>query len=393
MSTSNRLTALAAKSLGNGFHNDGAGLYLRVSDRRKSWVYVYQWNGRRREMGLGSFSDTSLAEARTKSAAARALVKSGVDPLAKSDQQSSAPSFSAMAEEFIVLKGRGWRNDKHRQQWSNTLKDYAKPIADKPVDVITTVDVLACLAPIWKEKPETASRVRMRIENVLDAAKARGHRSGENPAAWKGNLAYLLPARSKLSRGHQRALHYDHVPAFIQNLRQRQGVAAKALEFTVLTAVRTSEALHATWSEFDLDAKVWIIPAKRTKTSTQVRVPLSDDALSVLHEMRGLGSDWVFPAASLKGPLSINSMRSVVIRMGTGEQATVHGFRSSFRDWAGETTDFPRDIVEMCLGHAVGSAVERAYRRGDALDRRREVMKAWATYLQKTTTNHCARTT
>lgn len=383
MSTTNRITALAAKSLGIGFHNDGAGLYLRVSDRRKSWVYVYQWKGRRREMGLGSFSDTSLAEARIKCSAARALVKSGGDPLAKSAQQSSAPSFSAMAEQFIALKGGGWRNDKHRQQWSTTLKDYAKPIADTPVDAITTEDVLACLVPIWKAKPETASRVRMRIENVLDAAKARGHRSGENPATWKGNLAHLLPARSKLSRGHQRALHYDHVPAFIQSLRQRQGVAAKALEFTVLNAVRTSETLNATWSEFDLDAKVWTIPASRTKTSTQLRVPLSDDALSVLHEVRGLGSDFVFPATSLNGPLSINAMRSVLIRMGTGEQATVHGFRSSFRDWAGETTDFPRDIVEMCLGHAVGSAVERAYRRGDALDRRRAVMEAWAAHLQQ----------
>lgn len=221
----------------------------------------------------------------------------------------------------------------------------------------------------------------MRIENVLDAAKARGHRSGENPATWKGNLAHLLPARSKLSRGHQRALHYDHVPAFIQSLRQRQGVAAKALDFTVLNAVRTSETLNATWTEFDLDAKIWTIPASRTKTSTQLRVPLSDDALSVLHEMRCLGSDWVFPATTLKGPLSINSMRSVLNRMGTGKQATVHGFRSTFRDWAGETTDFPRDIVEMCLGHAVGSAVERAYRRGDALDRRRAVMEAWAAYL------------
>ncbi|MET3780504.1 integrase [Brevundimonas sp. 1080] len=381
MSTTNRLTALAAKSLGNGFHNDGKGLYLRVAERRKSWVYVYQWEGRRREMGLGSFSDTSLAEARTKCSAARALVKSGVDPLAKSGQQSSAPSFSAMAEKFIALKGGGWRNEKHRQQWSNTLRDYAKPIADTPVDAITTEDVLACLVPIWKAKPETASRVRMRIENVLDAAKARGYRSGENPATWKGNLAHLLPARSKLSRGHQRALHYDHVPAFMQSLRQRQGVAAKALEFTVLNAVRTSETLNAMWSEFDLDDKVWTIPAIRTKTSTQLRVPLTDDAVLILREMRALGSEWVFPATSLEGPLSINAMRSVVIRMGIGEQATVHGFRSSFRDWAGETTDFPRDIVEMCLGHAVGSAVERAYRRGDALDRRRAIMKAWANFL------------
>nr|WP_314435142.1 integrase arm-type DNA-binding domain-containing protein [uncultured Brevundimonas sp.] len=382
MSTSNRLTALAAKSLGNGFHNDGAGLYLRVSDRRKSWVYVYQWKGRRREMGLGRFSDTSLAEARTKSAAARALVKSGVDPLAKSAQQSSIPSFSAMAEEFIALKGAGWRNYKHRQQWSNTLKDYAKPIADMPVDAITTEDVRACLAPIWNEKPETASRVRMRIENILDAAKALGHRSGENPAAWKGNLATLLSARSKLSRGHQRALHYEHAPKFVKTLRQREGVAARALEFTILNAVRTSETLNATWAEFDLDTKVWRIPASRTKTSTELRVPLSDDAISILREMQRLGSDWVFPAPSMQKPLSINAMRSVLLRMGAGEQTTVHGFRSTFRDWAGECSDFPSDIVEMALGHQVGNAVERAYRRGDALDRRRAVMAAWAKYIR-----------
>lgn len=382
MSTTNRLTALAAKSLGIGFHNDGAGLYLRVAERRKSWVYVYQWKGRRREMGLGSFSDTSLAEARARSAAARALVKSGVDPLAKSDQKSSAPSFSAMAEEFIALKGVGWRNVKHRQQWENTLREYAKPIANTPVDAVTTEDVLGCLKPIWLVKPETASRVRMRIENVLDAAKARGYRCGENPAVWKGNLAHVLSPRSKLNRRHQRALPFDQAPAFIQSLRQRDGVAAQALEFTVLTAVRTSETLNAIWSEFDLKGKVWSIPASRTKTSTPLRVPLSDDAIAILLKMARFESDWVFPANSLSGPMSVNAMRSVLVRMGFGEQATVHGFRSTFRDWAGETTDFRRDIVEMCLGHAVGSAVERAYRRGDALDRRRVVMDAWSAFLR-----------
>ncbi|WP_295218357.1 site-specific integrase [uncultured Brevundimonas sp.] len=380
MSTTNRLTALAAKSLGIGFHNDGAGLYLRVSDRRKSWVYVYQWKGRRREMGLGSFSNTSLAEARIKCSAARALVKSGVDPLAKAGL-SASPSFSAVAHEFIALKEAGWRNAKHRQQWANTLRDYAKPIADMPVDAITVEDVLACLVPIWHEKPETASRVRMRIENILDAAKARGQRSGENPAAWKGNLACLLPARSKLSRGHHRALAFDEAPAFMREVRKRQCMTARALEFTILTADRTSETLIAKWSEIDFEAEVWNIPATRTKTSAPLRVALSQDAIAVLKETQRLESEWVFPNADLTGHLSSNAMLALLRRMGAIELATVHGFRSTFRDWAGETTEFPRDIVEMCLGHAVGSAVERAYRRGDALDRRRAVMEAWAKFL------------
>lgn len=383
MSTTNRLTALSAKALGPGFHCDGAGLYLRVSESRKNWVYVYHWLGRRREMGLGGFADTSLAEARAKASSARALVRSGIDPLKeKAGAQTTVPTFHMVSEDFIALKGAAWRNPKHRQQWANTLRDYAKPLAEKPVDAISTSDVLSCLEPIWRTKPETAARVRMRIENVLDAAKARGFRSGENPAAWKGNLSHLLPPRSKLTRGHQRALDYRLVPGFVRALQQREGVAARALEFTILNAVRTSETLNAKWSEVDWEAKVWTIPASRTKTATTLRVPLTEPALAVLTEVKSLQSEWVFANLSLRNPLSINAMRGVLIRMGVDGETTVHGFRSSFRDWAGEATEFPRELVEMALGHQVGSSVERAYRRGDALERRRLVMEGWAAYLR-----------
>ena len=383
MTTSNRLTALAIKSLKTGFHADGHGLHLRVIGDRKNWCYVFQWEGRRREMGLGSLKDVSLSEARVAVAKARALVRAGVDPILERKVGEGGRTFRDVSEEFIELKGAGWRNPKHRQQWTNTLRDYAAPLMDRPVDKITTADVLTCLRPIWGTKPETASRVRMRIENILDAAKARGLRSGENPAAWKGMLAHLLPPRSKLSRGHQRAMSWQDAPAFMKALRQRDGVAAKALEFTILNAVRTSETLYAVWSEIDWENRVWTVPAARTKTATLLRVPLSDGAVAILKEVQKLDCEWVFPNSARTGALSTNAMSAVLKRMGSGVDATVHGFRSTFRDWAGEATDFPREIVEMALGHKVGNAVERAYRRGDALNRRRNVMEVWSKFLSE----------
>lgn len=383
MTLSNRLTTLGIKSLKPGFHADGQGLYLRVTTASKSWSYVFQWKGRRREMGLGSLRDVPLSEVRLAAADARALVRAGTDPIADRKTETTGSTFREVAGEFIELKGAGWRNPKHRQQWTNTLRDYATPIMDMPVSEITTEDVLACLKPIWATKPETASRVRMRIENILDAAKARKLRSGENPAAWKGNLAHLLPPRSKLSRGHQRALGYQEAPAFMKALREREGVAAKALEFTVLNAVRTSETLYAVWSEIDWEDRVWNIPADRTKTAKTLRVALSNDAMGILREMQALDCEWIFPNQARDGALSVNAMSSVLRRMGSDVDATVHGFRSTFSDWAGEATDFPRDIVEMALGHKVGNAVERAYRRGDALERRRAVMDDWSHHLRK----------
>lgn len=243
MGTANRLTVLGIKALGKGFHADGQGLYLRIDEEgRKRWAFVFQWLGRRREMGLGSLTEVSLAEARERAGEARKLIRSGKDPIAERKiGGAQAKTFGELAAEVIEAKSVSWRNAKHKQQWANTLGEYASSLAAKPVQDITTADVLACLKPIWATKSETASRVRMRIENVLDAAKAHGLRSGENPAAWKGNLAHLLPARSKLTRGHQRALDFKKAPEFLTALRGREGVAAKALEFTVLTAVRTSE--------------------------------------------------------------------------------------------------------------------------------------------------------
>lgn len=382
MTISNRLTVLAIKSLKEGFHADGQGLYLRVSGDKKNWSFLFQWEGRRSEMGLGALKDVSLSDARIEAAKARSSVRAGVNPIVQRRGASSGRTFRDVSAEFIELKGSGWRNPKHRQQWTNTLRDYAKPIMDMPVEKITTVDVLACLKTIWTTKPETASRVRMRIENVLDAAKAQGYRTGENPAAWKGNLAHLLPPPSKLTRGHQRALDFRKAPTFMKVLRRRAGVAAKALEFTVLNAVRTSETLGAVWPEIDWEACVWNVPGTRTKTAKLLRVALSDDAISILRQMRELDSDWIFPNAGRDGPLCVNAMSSVLKRMGMDAEATVHGFRSTFSDWAGETTDFPRDIVEMALGHRIGNAVERAYRRGDALDRRRALMDAWQRHLR-----------
>ena len=398
MTLSNRLTPLAIKSLKPGRHADGNGLYVHVKSvpakevgekpktRPASWLFIYQWEGGRREMGLGSFKDLKLAEARVKASEARSLVVSGIDPLADRHRPKAAGiTFREVATEFIDSKGKGWRNEKHGKQWKATLELYAQPLMDMPVSAITVNDVLACLKAqdFWDTKHETASRVRGRIENVLGAAKAKGLRSGDNPAAWKENLEHLLSPRRKLTRGHQRALGYEDAPPFMRLLRQRSGIAAKALQFTILNAVRTSETRKAVWSEIDWEGRVWNVPAERTKTSKLLRVALSDEAVAILREMESLGSMWVFPNTELDKPLSANAMLAVLKRMGADIDTTVHGFRSTFSDWAGETTDFPRDIVEMALGHAVGNAVERAYRRGDALERRRAVMDAWAAFLSE----------
>lgn len=333
-------------------------------------------------MSLGPASGSNLAKARRDAAEVSELVRNGIDPIAARMGESSGESFRNVSLAFIELKGTGWRNAKHRQQWPNSLETYAAALMDMPVAAITTEDVLEVLKAIWSSKPETASRVRGRIENVLDAAKARGLRSGENPAAWKGNLAHLLPSRRKLVRGHQRALDYAKAPAFASDLRKRGGVACRALEFTLLTAVRTSEAIRATWNEIDLDTRVWSIPADRTKTRTTLRVPLCGAAVAILQDVRPLcRNEWVFPNQSLTGPLSTAAMDAVLRRMNLKGEMTVHGLRSTFRDWAGEETDYQRDVIEMALGHKVGSAVERAYRRGDALEKRRALMTAWEKFL------------
>lgn len=381
MALINRLTSRTVDSKNTpGLHPDGQGLYLRIG-KGKRWVFLYQWNQKRREMGLGPASGSNLAQARRDAATAREMVRQGVDPIAaRQAEKRVGITFGEVADGYIASHKEGWRNAKHRQQWTNTLTTYAASLRPLPVADITTADVLGVLRPIWTVKPETASRVRGRIENILDAAKARGLRAGENPAAWRGNLAHLLPKRSKLTRGHHRALPYAQMPCFWQALGVRTGVAAKALQFTILTAARTSETLGARWSEIDLQAGVWSIPAGRTKGAKLHRVPLSLEALAILEAVRPFGREFVFPNPEGK-PLSNASMDAVLKRMKV--DATVHGFRSTFRDWAGEETVFAREVVELALAHKIGSEVERAYRRGDALEKRRAVMAAWSEFCAK----------
>lgn len=388
-----KLNVLQASKLTKpGRHGDGGGLYLSISkDGRRRWVFVYRQRGtgKLREMGLGAASTVTLAKARTQAAAARELLAAGQDPI--DDRVTEAevvPTFGAMAEEVISSLESGWRNPKHRAQWRSTVATYCAPILAKPVDRIATTDVLAILKPIWTTKHETAGRVRGRIEKVLDAAKAKGHRSSENPARWRGHLDHLL-AKPKKAQRHHPAMPYDKVPAFIGELREREGVAARCLEFTILTAARSGEARGALWSEIDLEAKIWTIPdfdeatGRRMKGNRVHRVPLTERALAIVQELAPLraAGDLVFPGTRPGAPLSDMTLDAVLRRMKL-KPFTVHGFRSSFKDWATETTAFPNELSEAALAHTTGDKVERAYRRGDALARRRELMQAWASYVE-----------
>lgn len=384
-----RLTARGVATLKQpGLHADGNGLYLHVAPSgAKSWRLIYRFGRKRCELGLGALSTTSLAEARDGAGKARALVKSGVDPKTarRSDNDRTNTSFGSVASDLIDGIENGWRNAKHRQQWRNTLATYAASIWSMDVASIGVDDVVAVLRPIWGTKPETASRVRGRIERVLDAAKVRGLRTDDNPARWRGTLSLLLPARkAKGNARHHAAMPFGDMPAFMTSLRSRPATAARALEFTVLTAARTSEVLRATWREVDIEGRLWTVPASRMKTGKTHRVPLSDTAVALLTGMASeSGSSpngYIFTGLKPDRPLSNMSMAMLLRRMGI-DHATVHGFRSSFRDWAGETTPFPREIAEAALAHAVGNEVERAYRRGDALDKRRAMMAAWADFL------------
>jgi integrase len=343
-------------------------------------------------MGLGGANSISLAKARELAAECRQIRTLGDDPIAARKGASiSTPTFGAFADQFLEAKGSGWRNEKHRAQWKMTLGVYAAPMRRKPVDTISTEDVLGVLKPIWTEKPETASRLRGRIEVVLDAARAAGHRTGENPARWKGHLAQLLSKRQKLTRGHHAALPYADVPAFVARLREQSGGAALALEFTILTAARSGEALGARWPEIDLDEKLWTVPAARMKGSREHRVPLSGQALAVLAEARKMQTDdYVFPGQKRGRPLSGMSMEMLLRRMKV-EDVTVHGFRSSFRDWAGDKTSFPREVAEAALAHAIGDETEAAYRRSDALVKRRKLMEAWAAYCEPKAASNVVR--
>ena len=380
-----RLSARKVETLATpGLHADGGGLYLRITAGKSSgkrWVFLYRRpaDGKRCELGLGGVGAVNLAKARMKAAEARSCVADR-NPLAVKSAEDRMPTFGELADRHIAAMGPGWRNPKHRAQWAMTMREYAKPLRDKLVNEITTADVLTVLRPIWQTIPETASRVRGRIENILDAAKAQEFRSGENPAAWRGHLKLILPARQKLTRGHHARMAIDDVPGFMAELREREAVAARCLEFAILTATRSAEALGARWDEIDVATKIWTIPASRMKAIREHRIPLCARALAILTEMRPLQDHaYIFPGQRRGQPLSVMALQMVLRRMGI-ENSTVHGFRSCFRDWAGNRTNFPRELAEHALAHVIGDKAEQAYRRDDALERRRPLMESWATF-------------
>ena len=377
-----------------GRYSDGNGLYLVVRPGgSRQWAFLYRRDGKLKEMGLGSpAKGVTLAMARGLRDDARAVMARGVDPLKARRQSEQAasdvPLFGAYALALVDRIEEGFSNPKHRQQWRYTLQTYCAPIWATPIDAIDTAGVLACLTPIWQSKPETASRVRGRIERVLNAAKAEDLRMGENPAAWRGHLDATLPKPGKLRHGHHAALAYADMPAFMADLRARPALAALALEFAILTATRTSEVLNAQWSEFDLDGGLWTVPAERMKARKEHRVALSKRALAIVKELSASrSSDFVFPGQKPGKPLSNMAMLMVLERMGRRGAVTSHGFRSTFSDWASEVSPFSSELRESALAHTIGNKAEAAYRRGDALEKRRTMMEAWATWCEPKAAN------
>lgn len=388
--TLNRLNVKQVASLTKpGRHADGGGLYLRItSGGSRSWVFMVVDSGKRAEIGLGPTNAVSLAAARRIAAEMREAHAIGRDPrtvIAPSEpvEKRRVPTFAEFAEDYISSVEAGWKNAVHRQQWRNSLRDHASQLRDLPINAIGSEDIIAVLRPIWLDKAETAKRVRSRIEKILDAAKVRGHRPMDalNPATFKGHLALILPPQKRLQRGHHAALPYAEVSAFMAQLRQRDAPAARCLEFVILTAARSSEALGATWAEIDLYRQMWSVPAERMKAGRTHEVPLSPGAIDLLKRVK---PDEVRPGGLVFGvggvARSNMAMNMLLRRMNRGD-ITTHGFRSTFRDWAGDQTDFPRELIEQALAHTIGSKVERAYRRGTAVQRRRDLMNAWSTYL------------
>ena len=403
------LTELKIKHAKTGYWLDGNGLYLQVSESgAKSWIYRFQLNGKRREMGLGSLANVSAKDARAGAAEARGLVHNKIDPLEHRKQQAvaafelaaqvaaGAVTFKKVALEYIEANRAGWKNVKHFTQWKNSLNTYAYPvIGDTPVGEVDTALVLEVVSPIWHSKTETAKRVRGRIELVLSYAKAKGFRSGENPAAWRGHLENVLPKPSKIApHKPQPALPYDRMSEFMGDLRQREGISVLCLEFVILTACRSGEALNAKWSEIDEEKGVWTIPAVRMKGRKEHRVPLSDRVRAILAEAKKIRQgEYIFPGVRSGKPMTDMSLTSLVKRMdaqqvkndaerwldkNSGRIIVPHGFRSSVRDWAAEVTHYPGEMAEMALAHVVGNKVEAAYRRGDMFEKRRQMMTDWA---------------
>lgn len=393
-----RLTArFVATATTPGRHADGGNLYLSVSaNGGRRYVFLYRWHGRTVEMGLGSAIEgsrpyISLARARDRAAEARALLADAKSPLEARQSQQAVPTFGEAADALIAALRPTWRNPFHARQWPQTLSrlrnaagelfgdGYCQTIINIKVDAISTQDVLRVVKPIWQTKATTAARVRSRIEAVLDAAKAHGHRTGENPARLKGHLDHLLGPQTG-GRGHHAAMLYGEVPAFVAALREHRNTSARALEFAILTAARTSEAIGAVWPEIDLAARTWTVPAARMKGNREHIVPLSDSAVAILHEMEsGASGPLVFPG---RGNRALSRMAlTMALRRAGGGAFTVHGFRSSFRDWAGDETTTPREVAEAALAHAVRDATEAAYRRQSAIAKRRVLMAAWCDYI------------
>ena len=374
-----------------GKHEDGGGLRLVVSPKgARKWVLRYTLNGSRREMGLGSYPDVTLATARVKAEACRKQLQEGSDPIAlRRIGVESIPTFTSCAARYIRAHRSGWRNTRHARQWVSTLKTYARSqIGSKPVNSITTEDVLRILQPIWTSKTETAKRVQGRMENILDYAAAHKYRDVFNPARWQGHLDKLLPKPAKVRTvKHHPAIPYGEVPGFMLELLANGSMSALSLRMLILTVTRSSEVRLAKWEEVDVSLKVWTIPAERTKTKKEHRVPLSDSSIRLLESLpRYEGNSYVFPGAHKSKPLTNAAMLEIMIRMGYGDggnrpRAVPHGFRSSFRDWSGEESNFPRDVAEMALGHVIENKVEAAYRRGDLFEKRRAMMEAWAHYV------------
>ena len=390
--TIGKLTALAVdRAKRRGYYGDGGGLFLQVSaSGAKSWVFRFKEFGRLREMGLGPTHTVSLAEARQKALECRKLRLDGCDPIeirkagraqARLDA-AKAMTFKECAESYIASHKAGWRNPKHAAQWPATLGTYVYPVfGGLPVQAVDVGLVMRALEPIWTAKPETAGRVRGRVESVLDWATSRGYRQGENPARWRGHLENLLPKKAKVHRvEHHAALPYAEIGTFMAELHLQEGIAARALGFAILTVARTGEVIGARWSEIDLESRLWAVPAERMKGGRVHRVPLSEATIAVLDAMKTIRhGDCVFPGGRAGGPISNMAMTMTLRRMGRGD-LTVHGFRSSFRDWAAERTGFPAEVAEMALSHVVSDKVEAAYRRGDLFAKRRQLMDAWAKF-------------
>lgn len=379
-----------------GLYSDGLGLYLRVgTGNAKSWIYRYRTGGRLRDMGLGPLHTVPLVEARRLAEELRVQRQNKTDPLAERQQAATAATptppktvitFEQCAKEYIASHASGWKNAKHAAQWTSTLETYVYPVFKKTsVEDIDVHLVMKVLQPIWNKKTETASRVRGRVERILDWARVKNLRSGDNPARWQGHLSFLLSPRNKVAKVvHHAALPIDETPPFMARLRSEDSVTARALEFCILTASRTSETLEMKWDELDFENRLWTVPADRMKAAREHRVPLSARSLTILAEMQKLRfSDYVFPGLRRNRPLSNSALGMTLERHGQPD-VTAHGFRSTFRDWAAERTDFANEVVEMALAHTISNKVEAAYRRGDLFEKRRNLAQAWADFCDPT---------